>query len=112
MALDMNETIDLQTLPLAELKTLQKDVAKAIESFEARRISEARAKLEAEARAMGFSLSDIVAGKTAAKPKSPAKYRDPENAENTWSGRGRKPAWFIEAVNSGTPIEDLEISEA
>ena len=32
--------------------------------------------------------------KSAAKEKTAAQYRDPENPGNTWSGRGRMPAWM------------------
>ncbi|MDZ4066259.1 MAG: H-NS histone family protein, partial [Tabrizicola sp.] len=39
-----------------------------------------------------------------------AKYRHPENAALTWSGRGRKPNWFIDALVDGTEPEDLAIS--
>ncbi|WP_240540480.1 hypothetical protein [Paracoccus sp. pheM1] len=50
--------IDLHALSLAELKQLEKNVAKAIASFEDRRKAEARA-AEAVAKQHGFSLSDL-----------------------------------------------------
>lgn len=46
---------DLEALSLGELKKMQKDVAKAISTFEDRQKAEARAKVEALARDLGYS---------------------------------------------------------
>ena len=98
---------DLESLSLAELKDLKKNVDKAISTFEDRVRKEALTTLEEKAREMGFSLSELTKG--VKKPKSPAKYRNPENPEQTWSGRGRKPAWFASAIEAGRDIADFEI---
>ena len=37
------------------------------------------------------------------------KYRNPENPDMTWSGRGRRPAWIREAVEAGRSMSDFEI---
>ena len=45
----------------------------------------------------------------AAKPTAEAKYRNPKTGE-TWSGgRGRKPAWVVEATAKGIDIETFRI---
>lgn len=105
----MND-FDLEALSLRELKQLQKDVAKAISSFENRKKTEARVVLEEAAREMGFSLDQLVGsgGKSERAPAAP-KYRHPENKDLTWSGRGRKPLWFVEALKAGKTAEDLAI---
>ena len=102
--------IALHDLSLKELKQLQKEVEKAIASYEDRQKSEARAKLEEQARAMGFTLAELV-GVEVKKTRAPsqAKYAHPENPELTWSGRGRKPQWFNEAIASGKTAESLAI---
>ena len=51
--------IDLNALSLAELKQLEKNLAKAIASFEDRRKAEARAAAEAVAKEHGFSLGEL-----------------------------------------------------
>jgi len=45
------------------------------------------------------------------KPKSeiPAKYRNPKNKEQTWTGRGRKPLWVQELLDSGKSLESILI---
>ena len=104
-------SIDLNTLSVKELKQLQRDVDKAIASFEDRQKSEARAKLEEQARAMGFTLAELLEGMEVKKTRAPAqaKYQHPENSALTWSGRGRKPHWFVEALAAGKTPEDLTI---
>ena len=36
------------------------------------------------------------------------RFRNPEDHTQTWSGRGRRPAWYNEAQAAGRPIEDLK----
>ena len=93
---------NLEAMSLKELRQLQKDLAKAISTYEDRHKAEARAKLDAIAKEMGYSLADLIGaeGKTTRAP-AVAKYRHPENAALTWSGRGRKPKWFADHVNAG-----------
>jgi DNA-binding protein H-NS len=102
---------DLEALSLSELKKMQKDIAKAITTYEDRQKAEARAKVEAIARELGYSLAELVDGE--AKPKrAPVapKYLHPENPALTWSGRGRKPQWFGDALSAGKTTADLTIS--
>ncbi|WP_299657188.1 H-NS histone family protein [uncultured Jannaschia sp.] len=105
--------IDLDSLSRDELKALQKDVNKAVENYDAKRKQEAQAAVEAQARELGFSLAELIdgsgkAGKKARTPQ-PAKYRHPENASLTWSGRGRQPGWIKEAIASGTSLDTFLI---
>lgn len=102
--------IDLNNLSLKDLKDLQSQVAKAITSFEDRRKREAIAELEEIARAKGFSLSELT-GAAPIRKRSPstAKYANPANKADTWSGRGRKPRWFSEALAKGKRPEDMSI---
>ena len=93
---------DLEAMSLDELKKMQKDVAKAISTFEDRQKAEARTKVEAVAREMGYSLAELVGADSKAK-------RAPVAPKYTWSGRGRKPQWFVDALAAGTPAGDLEI---
>ncbi len=102
---------DLTTMSLDQLKKLQKDVEKAISSFEARRLAEARKALEAKAAELGVSLADILGGKPAKRAKSPvaAKYAHPENSALTWSGRGRRPQWVVDGLAAGKKMDDFLI---
>ena len=39
------------------------------------------------------------------------RYRNPRNAAETWSGRGRRPAWIEAALAEGVSLEDLEVTD-
>jgi DNA-binding protein H-NS len=104
-----NFAMDLKSLSLDQLKDLQRDVDKAIKSFEARRLAEARKELEQKARELGVSLNEILGVQGKKGVKSLPKYRHPEDPTLTWAGRGRKPVWFIEAIASGKSADDLRI---
>ena len=74
--------LNLEALSLKELRQLQKELAKAISNYEDRQKAEARAKLDAIAKEMGYSLADLIG--TELKPNrapAAAKYRHPENPE-------------------------------
>lgn len=102
--------IDLHELSLKELKDLQSQVGKAIANFEDRRKREALVELEEMARSKGFSLSELTSVAPMRKrTPSTAKYANPANKADTWSGRGRKPRWFSEALAKGKKPDDMSI---
>lgn len=107
----MAHNINLDDLSLEELKSLQRQVAKAIDSFEDRQKRDALAALEKTAKEHGFNLGDLLGGAApkvkGTRAKAEAKYAHPDNPSLTWSGRGRKPQWFADALASGKSPEDL-----
>ncbi len=103
--------VDLENLSLKELKQLHKDVGKAIDTFETRQRAEALAAVEAKAKEMGFSLSDLLGSGAKKKSISVPKYQHPDNPALTWSGRGRQPDWIKEAEAAGTSRETFLIQK-
>jgi DNA-binding protein H-NS len=103
-------SIDLNSLSLKELKDLQSSVNKAVNGFEDRKRKEALAKVEDAAKALGFTLSELT-GAAVPRKRSPAqpKYANPADANETWSGRGRKPRWFAAALKAGKKPEQMAI---
>ena len=98
----------LEALSLKELRQMQKDLAKTTSTYEDRRKSEARAKLEVIAKEMGYSLADLIGDKVInTRAPAVAKYRHPENAALTWSGRGQKPQWCLDALEAGGALGEL-----
>ncbi len=103
--------IDVSKLNEKELQKLKSDVEKALSSFAKKKRDEARKAVEAAAKKHGFSLNDLVGGgrPAAKKPAAAAKYRNPDDASQTWSGRGRQPAWFKAAIAKGVEPSKMEI---
>ena len=102
--------IDLNALSLKELKELQSAVNKAVNGFEDRKRKEALSQVEEAARALGFTLSELT-GSAVPRKRSPAvpKFANPADTSETWSGRGRKPRWFVAALKSGKKPEQMAI---
>jgi DNA-binding protein H-NS len=101
----------LNNLTLAELKALQKAIALEIKNFPDKAKMAARNELEAKARELGYSMKDLLGTATNTRQKRlvVVRYRSPENPNLTWTGAGRRPNWFLEALASGKSPKDLEI---
>lgn len=103
-------SINLDGLSLKDLRALQARLTKAIVSFKDRQRRAALAEVEELARAKGFTLSELT-GLSAPRKRAPAvaKYANPANKSDTWSGRGRKPRWFVSGLKAGKSPDDMAI---
>lgn len=101
-------TADLDAMSLKELRELRNKLDRAISTYEDRRKREALTAVENAAREFGFNLAELTAAKPA-RAKVAAKYANPQDPSATWTGRGRKPRWVQEALDSGKSLQDLEI---
>ena len=105
--------IDLKSLSLTELKSLKDRVEKAITRHDKKHKSKALALVVAKAKELGFSLDELTnkVSATKAAPKKPAKaaYRHPDDTTKTWAGRGARPLWLKDALNSGKTLEEFKI---
>ena len=104
-------SIDFQTLSIKELKDIHSQVSKAIATFEDRARQKALAELHSKAKELGFSLEELTGGSPGKKVRRPsqAKYANPADATDTWTGRGRKPRWFVDGLAGGKTPEDMAI---
>ena len=44
-------------------------------------------------------------------PLVPPKYRNPDEASETWAGRGKQPRWLVAQLGSGKRIDDFRIKK-
>lgn len=44
-------------------------------------------------------------------PKGRARYRDPANPFNTWTGLGKRPAWLSSYIDAGHDLSEYEIKD-
>jgi DNA-binding protein H-NS len=111
-------TTNLDDMTLAELKKLAKDIDRAIASFDARQKQTVLSALEEKAKEFGYALSDLFSdvvakvkgqaiGKTRSKPVP--KFASPADRTVTWSGRGRQPQWFKDAIAAGKSPDSMLI---
>ncbi|SMC19766.1 DNA-binding protein H-NS [Andreprevotia lacus DSM 23236] len=103
---------DFSAYTLPQLFDLQKEIAAAIEQ---RKVSEKRdaiAAIKKLAAENGFSLEELLgaAGKAGKSTSTGvAKYRNPADASQTWTGRGRKPQWVVDFLATGAALDQLAI---
>ncbi|WP_039018649.1 H-NS family nucleoid-associated regulatory protein [Halocynthiibacter namhaensis] len=109
--------IDLSTLSRNELKVLRTNIDTALAQAEARDRQAALDAAKAAASEFGFSLDELSnanpnkrRGMRANGSLSAPRYANPDNPEMTWTGKGRKPNWFTEALSRGTNPSEMEIS--
>ena len=110
--------INLDSLSPAELQALIKNAEAQMESSRKNQIQEVRTKIEALLKSSRLSIDEVYprrGGKAAKGTKAAVapKYRNPANATQTWSGRGKRPLWFVDALKKrGVTAESLLIEGA
>jgi DNA-binding protein H-NS len=91
----------LDRMSYRDLLALQTTITEAIAERRAAERRELAQKLEDLATSSGFSLPELLgrprAARAAKKEPSAVLYRHPSKPNLTWSGRGRRPKWLVEA---------------
>lgn len=108
-------SIDLSQFDLPELLALQKRVDAEIPARQKQEKVRALSDLQKLAAERGFSLDELLGAAAAPqdgrknRPPVEPKYRNPADANQTWTGRGRQPAWVKAHVDAGGVVTDFLI---
>lgn len=94
--------IDIQSLSPEELQTLIKNAESALEAKQANNRKKVITQIKELAASIGVSI-EIVDEKTQKKRVSSvaAKYANPANPFETWTGRGLPPKWMKALLDQG-----------
>src|SRR5512147_408667 len=118
--MDVSST-DLEGMTEPELRDLIRNAQAALDRQVAQRAKATLKEIRRLAAEVGFEVSFAkagkpVGGKAAGKSvtgsprgKAVQKYRNPDDPNETWSGRGRPPKWVQAALDAGKGLEDLLI---
>jgi DNA-binding protein H-NS len=105
--------MDLPALSIPELKSLLQQIPAEIQRREKQEKARIRQELEALAAKSGYTLDDLLgeASEKVRKVSKPvaAKYRHPQDASLSWSGRGRQPKWVSEFLAGGHSLTELAV---
>lgn len=101
--------IDLAVMSKTELVKLKGDVEQALATLDQRRKADAKKAAEEVAKQYGFSLGELLGKERSRKGVGAAKYRNPSDPAQTWSGRGRQPGWIKDALVSGRSLSEFAI---
>lgn len=126
-------SIDLSSLSAKELESLISQAKKRKTTLNKRKpIAAVRKRISQVLKTEGYTLEELFGGAApaaargkpakAAKPaattrkarkplgKVAAKYRNPANTGETWTGRGKQPRWLAAYTAQGKKLEDFLIS--
>jgi DNA-binding protein H-NS len=108
---------DLSNYNLAELKGLQFEIEKEIKSRQKDEVRKAREQILAIAQDVGMPVSALIAKaggaqkangqKGGGRQQGEARFRNPDDESQTWTGRGRQPKWISDALAGGKSLDDF-----
>ena len=99
----------LEKMSYAELLKLQGQVEAAIAERRVSDAHETKEQLRQMAEKAGFDIKELYGRRGSPRGSGVAKYRNPKDASQTWTGRGRKPNWLVDAVKRGAKIDSFAI---
>ena len=100
-------TNNLDKMSYAELLKLQKRVEEAISAKRVEDAADTKEQLRAVAEKAGFDLNELFGRRRGKRGASSVKFRNPKDTSQTWSGRGRKPNWIVDAVKKGAKLDSF-----
>ena len=94
---------DLNNLSVTELQTVIENAESAIKDKQASQRKEVFAQIKSLAASVGVTVEirEIDKKKIRKGAKVPPKYRNPDDASLTWTGRGVMPRWMRALTESG-----------
>ena len=107
--MNKNNALDLNSLNVDELRAITENAQQLIAKKQHQRLYDAYMQFEKIAEDSNSTINEILAAGEKLEKKRSIKYRNTENSDDTWTGRGRKPTWLVEALSAGSNLEDFAI---
>jgi DNA-binding protein H-NS len=102
--------IDVSSLNKKQTRDLMRKLKTHMKGIDKEKVTKIKAKINALLKAEGVTFAQVYGGKRGGGKigKVAAKYRNPAGSE-TWSGRGKRPRWFLAALKAGKKEKDMLI---
>ena len=103
---------------IATLNKQREELDLEIELKKSETLDEIVTTAKAQVESIGISIAELIvalqkliepAKESMKKSAAPAKYVNPSDPNQKWSGRGVKPLWVKSALETGKSLADLEI---
>ncbi len=104
--------VDISNLNQKQLNDLINKAEDRKKAIRQEKVAKLRDKINDMIKAEGYTFEDVFGTRRKTRRstgKVPPKYFNPANPTDTWSGRGKRPRWFNEALKSGKKEQDLLI---
>jgi DNA-binding protein H-NS len=106
-------TVNYDKMSLKELLDHETRLTKAITAARRSEFTQARQKVIAMAESLGYKIEELTGagriGKRTNGAKVAVKFRNKENPEETWTGRGRQPKWLSAKLAKGAKLNDFAL---
>jgi DNA-binding protein H-NS len=102
---------DLHQLSAVELKEVISNAEKALKNIQVNQRKEVITQIKELAASIDMTVDIYETDKKPVRKtaKVAVKYRDPNNAENTWTGRGVMPKWLRALLDSGRDRSEFQV---
>jgi len=100
-----------------ELDPFERPLEEALAKGDVRRRTEAIAAVRRAVEEFGISLEEVLSFQSEEELRRAFRrrlrpsltFRNPENPQQTWAGRGRRPTWLLRQLEAGTSQDDLRV---
>jgi DNA-binding protein H-NS len=99
----------LDKMSYADLLKVQEHIGAAISVKRVEDVAATKKALRAMAEKAGFNLNELFGTRGPKKGSGEAKYRNPKDISQTWTGRGRKPNWLVDLLKKGSKMETFSV---
>ncbi len=101
----------VEKMSLKQIEALEARIADAKAAAMEEAKAEVKAKIDAVLESSGLTIGDLYprAKQANGRSKAGVKFRNPKDPSQTWSGRGRRPLWLVEAVKKGAKQESFAV---
>ncbi|AXQ20887.1 H-NS histone family protein [Acinetobacter wuhouensis] len=105
---------DISNLSVEELRKLTAEAEALIESKKDQAVEDAYNQIIKIAESAGLTLEQFIEYGSQKRKKTTRKvveprYRNKNNAADTWTGRGKQPRWLVAEIEKGAKLEDFLI---
>jgi DNA-binding protein H-NS len=101
---------NIERMTLKQLSDLEGKIAKAKSQARDTARADLKAKIDRLLAGSDFTVAELYGFTTKrGRSKSAAKYANPDDRSQTWTGRGRKPNWLVARLKKGAKLEDFQI---
>ena len=102
--------INVDNLSLKDLNELEGKLAKAKAHAAQAERAKYKEKIDNILKGTGLTVHDLYGpGRRGRAGKSAAKYANPDDRAQTWTGRGRKPNWLVAKLKRGSKMTEFAL---
>lgn len=102
--------INVDKMSLKDINELEAKLLKAKAQAREKAKSDLKDRIDRLVDGSGFTIGELYGiGRGRGRGKSAAKYANPDNRSETWTGRGRKPNWLVAKLKKGADIANFSI---